>query len=161
MILPSSSRFIRSGFLPRNTFVSIGSRRGSIGGFVTWEAFISILSQYTGKGLGLPIDESSTPPLFACLYISFIVLSDQLAFSPRRQSLLTILSALVGHNDTHLWQLTHLLSSDSITPSSESKRCTSFAHCLSQTLHAIHLSLFLSTSKSGYINCSRIRIYPP
>ena len=42
---PSASLCIRSGFLPRNTRVSIGSRRGSMGGFVTCEALISILSQ--------------------------------------------------------------------------------------------------------------------
>ena len=66
-MFPRSSRSIFSGFFPRNTRVSIGSRRGSIGGFVTCEALIRILSQYTGRGFGFPIEESSTPPLFACL----------------------------------------------------------------------------------------------
>ena len=32
---PWASRRMRSGFLPRNTRVSIGSRSGSMGGFVT------------------------------------------------------------------------------------------------------------------------------
>ena len=33
--LPSGSRVILSGFFPKETCVSIGSRKGSIGGFVT------------------------------------------------------------------------------------------------------------------------------
>ena len=65
--LPCASRSNLSGFLPRKTFVSIGSRRGSMEGFVTWDALIRILSQYTGNSLGLPMEESSTPPEFACL----------------------------------------------------------------------------------------------
>ena len=79
--VPSALRFGSTFFLPRKTRVSIGSLSGSIGGFVTCDAFIKILSQYTGRGFGLPIDDSKTPPLFACLYISFIVLFDQFAFS--------------------------------------------------------------------------------
>ena len=43
----------------------MGSRSGSMEGLVTWEALMSILSQYTGMGLGLPMEESSTPPLSA------------------------------------------------------------------------------------------------
>ena len=66
-ILPSGSRTILSGFLPRETLVSIGSRRGSMGGVVTCDALIRILSQYTGNGFGLPMEERSTPPLEACL----------------------------------------------------------------------------------------------
>ena len=42
---PWASRRMRSGFLPRNTRVSIGSRSGSMGGFVTWEALSSRRSQ--------------------------------------------------------------------------------------------------------------------
>ena len=57
-------------------------------------------SQYTGSGFGLPIEERRTPPLFACLYISFIVSFCQFAFSRSVQSLLTIFSALVGQSDT-------------------------------------------------------------
>ena len=64
---PWASRSILAGFLPRETRVSIGSRSGSMEGFVTWEALRSILSQYTGSGLGLPMEDSSTPPLEACL----------------------------------------------------------------------------------------------
>ena len=33
------------GFWPRNTRVSMGSRRGSMGGLVTWEALMRSLSQ--------------------------------------------------------------------------------------------------------------------
>ena len=117
-IAPFSSRRICCGFLPKNTRVSIGSRSGSIGGLVTCEALIRILSQYTGKGLGLPMEESSTPPLFACLYISRMVSFCQLAFSRSVQSLFTIFSARVGHRETQRWQLTHLLSSLIITPRS-------------------------------------------
>ena len=62
-ILPCSSRLTRVGFFPRKVLVSMGSRRGSMGGFVTWEAFSSSLSQYTGYSLGLPMLERSTPPL--------------------------------------------------------------------------------------------------
>ena len=65
--VPSPFRRMASGFLPRNTRVSIGSRKGSIGGFVTCEALMRILSQYTGSDLGLPIELSSTPPVAACL----------------------------------------------------------------------------------------------
>ena len=36
-------------------------------GLVTWEALMRILSQYTGRVLGVPIEDSSTPPLSACL----------------------------------------------------------------------------------------------
>ena len=64
---PFSSRAICAGFLPRKTRVSIGSRSGSIGGFVTCEALINIRSQYTGSAFGVPMDDSSTPPLAACL----------------------------------------------------------------------------------------------
>ena len=64
---PFSSRRMVSGFSPRNTRVSIGSRRGSTGGFVTCEALMSSLSQYTGKRFGLPMEDSRTPPLAACL----------------------------------------------------------------------------------------------
>ena len=42
---PFSSRRMPSGFLPKNTRVSMGSRRGSTGGLVTWEALTRILSQ--------------------------------------------------------------------------------------------------------------------
>ncbi len=42
---PSGSRSSREGFFPKNTLVSIGSRRGSMEGLVTWEALIKILSQ--------------------------------------------------------------------------------------------------------------------
>ncbi len=42
---PSGFRSSSTVFLPKNTFVSIGSRRGSMDGFVTCEAFIKILSQ--------------------------------------------------------------------------------------------------------------------
>ena len=45
MMFPLSSRSILSGFFPRETRVSMGSRSGSIGGFVTWEALIRSLSQ--------------------------------------------------------------------------------------------------------------------
>ena len=78
----------------------MGSRRGSIDGLVTCDALMRILSQYTGKGLGLPMEERSTPPLFACLYTSRIVSFCQLAFSFKTQSLLTILSARVGQRET-------------------------------------------------------------
>ena len=47
-ISPFLSYLIFVGFFPRKTRVSMGSRSGSIGGFVTCEAFSSILSQYTG-----------------------------------------------------------------------------------------------------------------
>ena len=60
---PSLSRVREAGFFPRNTRVSMGSRRGSMEGLVTWEALSSSRSQYTGRGLGLPMEESSTPPL--------------------------------------------------------------------------------------------------
>ena len=63
---PLSSRRSVSGFFPRNTRVSMGSRRGSTGGFVTCEALMRSLSQYTGRRLGLPMDDSRTPPLSAC-----------------------------------------------------------------------------------------------
>ena len=42
---PWASRRIAEGFLPRNTRVSMGSRRGSMEGLVTWEALRSSLSQ--------------------------------------------------------------------------------------------------------------------
>ena len=42
---PSASRSSLSGFAPRKTRVSMGSRRGSMGGLVTWEALMRILSQ--------------------------------------------------------------------------------------------------------------------
>ena len=62
MSLPFSSRRMPSGREPRYTRVSMGSRRGSMEGLVTWEALMSSLSQYTGRGAGLPMAESSTPP---------------------------------------------------------------------------------------------------
>ena len=93
----------------------MGSRRGSMGGFVTCEALISSLSQYTGRGWGLPMELSSTPPVDACLYISFTVAQLQLAFSRRQFSFFTIFSAWVGQKDTQRWQLTHLLSSLTMT----------------------------------------------
>ena len=65
--VPSLLRCTFCGFLPRYTLVSIGSRKGSMEGFVTCEALIRILSQYTGSGLGFPMEDKSTPPLFACL----------------------------------------------------------------------------------------------
>ena len=65
--LPSALRRMAEGFFPRNTRVSMGSRKGSMGGFVTWEALMRMLSQYTGRGLGLPMELSSTPPVSACL----------------------------------------------------------------------------------------------
>ena len=77
--LPFSSRSIFTVRLPSHTFVSIGSRSGSMGGLVTCEALTSILSQNTGYGLGLPIEESSTPPEFACLYTSLMVALFQFA----------------------------------------------------------------------------------
>ena len=42
---PAASRRMRSGFFPKNTRVSIGSRRGSMEGLVTWEALMRSLSQ--------------------------------------------------------------------------------------------------------------------
>ena len=45
LILPVSSRSIFDGFRPRKVFVSIGSRSGSIEGFVTCEALIRMRSQ--------------------------------------------------------------------------------------------------------------------
>ncbi len=42
---PFASRSTVVGFLPRNTRVSIGSRSGSMGGLVTWDALMRILSQ--------------------------------------------------------------------------------------------------------------------
>ena len=109
--VPSSLRCTFWGFLPRYTLVSIGSRKGSIEGLVTCEALIRILSQYTGRGFGLPMDDNRTPPLFACLYISLIVSFCQFAFSRKVQSLFTIFKALVGQRETQRWQLTHLDSS--------------------------------------------------
>ena len=98
--LPSPFRRTVSGFLPRNTRVSMGSRRGSMGGFVTCEALMRIRSQYTGRGWGLPMELSSTPPVDACLYISLMVAQDQFAFSRRQLSFFTILMAWVGQKDT-------------------------------------------------------------
>ena len=66
-ILPSAPRSMCAGFFPNETRVSMGSRSGSIGGFVTCDALMSRRSQYTGSGRGLPMDESSTPPVAACL----------------------------------------------------------------------------------------------
>ena len=43
--LPSLSRSILPGFLPRKVLVSIGSRSGSMDGLVTWDALMRILSQ--------------------------------------------------------------------------------------------------------------------
>ena len=43
-----------------------------MGGLVTCEALTRILLKYMGFSVGLPIEESSTPPVFACLYTSFI-----------------------------------------------------------------------------------------
>ena len=48
MIFPFSSRSMESGFFPKKTLVSIGSLKGSMDGFVTWLALMTILSQYTG-----------------------------------------------------------------------------------------------------------------
>ena len=42
---PWSSRRMAEGFFPRNTRVSMGSRRGSMEGLVTCDALISSLSQ--------------------------------------------------------------------------------------------------------------------
>ena len=64
----------------------------------------------------MPIEESSTPPLDACLYISFIVSPRQFAFSRSAQSLLIILSAWVGQKETQRWQSTHFASSLIMTP---------------------------------------------
>jgi len=72
--LPFSSNSNFSGFLPIKVFISIGSLKGSIEGFVTWLAFIKSLSQYMGYGLSFPIPVRRIPPVSACLYISFIAL---------------------------------------------------------------------------------------
>ena len=71
-----------------------------MGGFVTCEALMRMRSQYTGRGWGLPMELSSTPPVDACLYISLMVAQDQFAFSRRQLSLFTILMAWVGQKDT-------------------------------------------------------------
>ena len=44
-MVPSGLRVMSVFFLPRKTFVSIGSRSGSMDGFVTCEALMRILSQ--------------------------------------------------------------------------------------------------------------------
>ncbi len=45
---PILSLFISTFFWPRYTCVSMGSRRGSMEGFVTCEAFTRILLKYMG-----------------------------------------------------------------------------------------------------------------
>ena len=45
MMFPSASRRMWVGLRPKKVLVSMGSRRGSMEGFVTWEAFIKSLSQ--------------------------------------------------------------------------------------------------------------------
>ena len=129
-ILPSSLKVTSFGFLPKNTFVSIGSRSGSIGGFVTCEALSSILSQYTGYSFGLPIAERRTPPVSACLYTSVIVCWLQLELFLNLLGLSTIFNAPVGQMHTQRWQSTHCWLSDIILSRSPSYLCTSFAHCL-------------------------------
>ena len=113
-IFPFSSRWTAAGFFPRKVLVSMGSRRGSMGGLVTWEAFKRSLSQYTGYRWGLPMLERSTPPLVAWRYTSWMAWPDQLAFSRKVWPDFTIFRAWVGHRATHRWQATHFLSSASI-----------------------------------------------
>ena len=71
---PFSSRCIFWSFFPRYTRVSIGSRSGSMGGLVTCEALTRILSQYTGSFLGVPMEESNTPPVEMCIRDRYITL---------------------------------------------------------------------------------------
>ncbi len=70
------------------------------------------------------MEESSMPPVLAWRYISFMDWTDQLPFILYVSSDLTILSACVGHRQTHLWQFTHLVLSDIILPRSLSYLCT-------------------------------------
>ena len=44
-MFPALSRRMWVGLRPKKVLVSMGSRRGSMEGFVTWEAFIKSLSQ--------------------------------------------------------------------------------------------------------------------
>src|SRR5574344_873442 len=90
---PSLFLFIDSGLFPRDTFGSIGSRSGSIEGLVTCDALIRILSQYTGRSTGLPIEERRAAPVAACLYTSVIVCALQFPLGRNVWSLLTIFSA--------------------------------------------------------------------
>ena len=115
---PSLSLFVSPFLPPRYTRVSIGSRNGSMEGFVTCDAFISILSKYVGVSEGLPMDESSTPPVSACLYISLTARADQLPSLLGVLRFLMTFSAPVGHISTHLWQFTHFSSAMSHLPSS-------------------------------------------
>ena len=147
--LPLSSLSIAAVRLPSHSRVSIGSRRGSMGGLVTCDAFTSILSQYTGYSFGLPIDESNTPPVFACRYTSLIVWLLQFALILYVSSDFTIFKACVGQRQTQRWQFTHRELSACIFPVSASKECTRFAHCRSQTRQAMHRSELRTTSYSG------------
>ena len=67
-----------------------------MGGLVTWEALTSSRSQYTGNSLGLPMEDSSTPPVAACFQISWMASSCQLAFSRRALLFFSIFNAWVG-----------------------------------------------------------------
>ena len=68
---PFSSRWTAAGFFPRKVLVSMGSRRGSMGGLVTWEAFKRSLSQYTGYALGVA-HAGEEHPAAGCLAVHLL-----------------------------------------------------------------------------------------
>ena len=92
------------------------------------------------------MEESSTPPLSAWRYTSWMAWPDQLPFSRKVWSVLTIFSARVGHRATHRWQLTHWLSSATIFFKAASYRCTPLAHWRSHTRQLVHRSRLRTTS---------------
>ena len=95
---------------------------------------MSSLSQYTGSGLGLPMEDSRTPPVAACLQISSTVVTVPVGVFPEGVCRFSRSSARGwGRSATHRWQSTHPLSSAqhnavACHPSGEPR----WRHCFSQ-----------------------------
>ena len=97
------------------------------------------------QGAGLPLEDSSTPPLCACLAMSCMVSSVQLDDPLPTWGQRVIASAWVGHIVTQRWQFTHFAWSAMTRRASSSTRCTSLAQDRSHTPQRVHRSGSRST----------------
>jgi len=70
-------------------------------GLVTWQASSTSLSKMRSYGRGLPIEDSSTPPVSACFHTAFLSSVDQLSLSRKVSAFFSMVMQCAGQNVTH------------------------------------------------------------
>ncbi len=101
-----------------------------------------------GLGCGLPMPDSSTPPVSACLKMCLMYVDVHRALSRKSDGFLRMVRQLVGHMAAQRWQPTQRALSCTTNCLASSQKWASYEHWRTQTSQLIHRARSRSMTKS-------------